>query len=319
MNPYSNIDRLKIADIKEDDVTVILMIKVFDLPLSDLFIDDHGHYWSISKELIKVKKEKNPLTNVDFEESEWNRIKSTIEWAQKNVEDLYPKNIKITQVAPMPMIMVNDLPTQRQVNPLNNQTAIVPQRNGRNCYLTPLHGMVNGGFYCFPCCSFYNGNYHICQGEGSFTCSKLSDSPIGFDWNSPFLINFNQQFSYYPLFCCCSGDDCCRNCCFLPLLTCWWSNIFNTNGKIFGPLACFYQNIVSNFECLSLIGLTYSCSESSESRENCFTPCFCINEVDGHCKCISIFGFCVNNCMMTPIICRRKELWCLLGIPICHF
>jgi hypothetical protein len=300
MNPYSKVDELDIKNIKDSDQTVIYFIKIRDLSLNDLFIDDHGHYWSISRELSLFPKEKNPLTNSPFEQTEWERIEKALGWYRENVEVLPPKiEYKKTQVVPLPQFSMMSIP------PAGTPSVAPP--SGRNCYLTPVHGFVNDNFYCFPFFSKDSNGCKVCEGNGMF---KWSDENITYHWSSPFLINFDHDGKCFPI--CCvytSGDSCLcfHETCLMPLC-CFgnWENPRNS-GCFLTPAFVKFRNGNSYFTSFFGLCINYN--------SNCYTPVSCC---DSDCKYIvSILGFKTENCGVSPIFCLRKNLCCFLGIPIC--
>jgi hypothetical protein len=103
MNPFSRVETLDLKNISDQDYSVIFHIKIRDLPLNDIFIDDHNHYWSISKELIKQKSSLNPLTNLPFDKNEWERIQNAILWYNEVIvgEEKELEKYKKTHVRPM--------------------------------------------------------------------------------------------------------------------------------------------------------------------------------------------------------------------------
>ena len=85
LNPFSKLETIDLKNITDEDKTPIYHIKIKNLSLNDIFIDDHNHYWSISQELLILNQNRNPLTNIPFEINEWNRIINAIEWYKEDL------------------------------------------------------------------------------------------------------------------------------------------------------------------------------------------------------------------------------------------
>jgi hypothetical protein len=294
MNPYSKVDELDITNIKDSDQTVIYFIKVIDLSLNDIFIDDHGHFWSITKELSLFPKEKNPLTNSPFEPTEWERIEKAINWNKENSDVKIKYNKR--QIVPLPQ---NSMSIQPQ-----NSMSIQPTRRQRNFYLTPVHGKVDGNFYCFPFFSKDLTGCKICEGDGNF---HYNNEVIHFNWTSPFIIRCNNSKCLTP---CCtfvggSNSDCFYDTCLMPCCGIW-QNQRNT-GCFLIPGYFSYQS--SSVDLTTFLGLF------TNYNNNCYTPISCCNK--NYSNIVSIFGCKTKNCGISPILCQRKNLCCLLGIPIC--
>jgi hypothetical protein len=300
-NPYSKIELLNINNLSDEDITTILHIKIKELSLNDIFIDDHNHYWSISKELVLQEQYKNPLTNGPFEENEWIRIKNAIEWYKNeiNQDEILMKKYKNTQIIPTTQQSMNNL--SNIVIPSNNNTIEITDidilRSRNNCYITPLHGKFGNNYLCYPFCSYQriNNEYSCCYGKESIICNNKI---ISYEWSSLFCIEINKNinsnnfFSCYPL-CCCGFNDELHTNCYFP------------DYGIFLCCGCFiYQGLYSFLGIFSM--------NCKNDRCNIYTPICCSFEN----FCLSPCVFWNKNICLSPIVCNINKICFLLGIPI---
>jgi hypothetical protein len=315
LNPFSKVETLDLKNISDQDYTVIYHIKIRDLPLYDIFIDDHNHYWSISKELIMQKVNLNPLTNSPFDENEWKRIQSAIMWYYEVIigEEKELERYKRAQIVPIPMPAPNPLSmNDSQTNTANNQDGnnhnennqIEQFRNRKNCYITPLHGCVGNNCYCFPFFS-YNGNLKkidFCYGSEDILCNNQI---INYSWNNPLCItlnNNNEEFNYCPLLCCGYQNMC--SCAIFP-------------EHYFCPLLCSFKcDKLWLFKNTFFEDKSYCCCFGLLLSDNCnnglYTPVFCCFE-GGF---LSPILCCAKQCLISPLFCLNEKYCCLLGIPV---
>jgi hypothetical protein len=319
LNPFSKIETLDLKNISDQDFTIIFHIKIRDLPLYDIFIDDHNHYWSISKELILQIKDKNPLTNAPFDDIEWIRIQNAINWyneviviEENKLEKYNKRQVFPIDYAPLPLpvIMNNFLE-----NPsINNDIEIL--RNRKNCYITPLHGRVGNTCYCYPLFS-YDKNYECCYGNGKILCNEQI---LNYSWNNPLFItfknnnNYDRKVNYFP-FCCCLYSECLENCilpndcCCLFLGTFFFQKFWFFDKTILKNKTCCFFGGIFSYESFISIGGIITCNCNNLDF---YTPiCCCKDDL-----CMSILGYKNKNCLISPILCENKNYYCLFGIPI---
>jgi hypothetical protein len=150
-------------------------------------------------------------------------------------------------VLPQPQMSMNNSNIIISNNTNNNNTNNININNTnnnvnrvRNCYITPLHGLVNNKCFCYPFFSYdlIEKKINLCSGDGEI---YYKDKAIRYAWRNIFTINFETVHSMFTClpYCCFGCTDitctyvttciispiCCLDndrCCFLgiPIFTC---------------------------------------------------------------------------------------------------
>jgi len=289
MNPHSNVSSLNLQEVQEDDHTVIYNIPLPHMVMNDIFVDDHQHYWSISEELTKLTPDKNPLTNLPFEPSEWERIVKAREW--KRLGNHAPATV---HPAPMPVVM---RPPPIQVPP---REPIDPRPvGGFRLVCCPEY------FRCSLCGDRYSAGFNYC-------CCLTVHRDVG---NFPGSCSMIQPCIIYEQG---SNDSLC-----LPLCCTY----------CFEPNSCLFRTKARGF--FFPCGWSY---ENSNTRREYSSGCFCLHcwkndATQRSCVCTPVYCYCrrasweccatplcieINRNYISPLVCVKGNLYCLLGIPICR-
>jgi hypothetical protein len=249
--------------------------------INDIFVDDHRHYWSIREELSRMTPDRNPLTNLPFEPSEWERMSKALEWTKK-------KEVVEQTLPPPPVVSMVDQPPIREME-------------------------TSEGFRWFCCPNICSWNidqerYHVkCD-----LCTIVSKRENG---------NYPGECTFTPCCICYEGGDnhslfaplCC--------LCCFYENSCMFRTKTTGflcPCGWSYENKHTGTDYTSAFCCIQCCSNTLDERSCIFTPLFCYHKRHSWDCYLTPLCLDVNGIYLSPIVCSNTKLYFFLGIPVCR-